>query len=112
MGCEFHGSVELNLLPDGMSYRCLIDVDNADYKRWSSTTMFEFFTPGYIYDEVDKRLISKRMFIDFELESYAIESMQPGLHKMVDSIKSDIRRAMEAQKSSSDKMDDILGTPN
>ncbi|PTE09724.1 hypothetical protein [Mesorhizobium helmanticense] len=96
---------------DDEPYRCLIDVDNADLSHWSSTAMYEFLTPGVIFDSVAKRLTAKRVFIDMPAESLAAKSMWPGLGAMLDAVKSEISTRLAEKVSTEGAVSKILGAP-
>lgn len=99
------------ILLDDEPYRCLIDVENVDLSHWSSTAMYEFLTPGVIFDHVEKRLTAKRAFIDMPAERQAAKSMWPGLQAMIDGINKEISERLAAKVSTDGAVSKILGSP-
>ncbi len=95
--------------PDGMAYRCLIDVENADPSRWSATAMYEILRPGTIFDSVASRLTAMRLFIDMPAERAAALAIKPELQTMVDGIKSKIAARLEDGDQKDNAVSNILG---
>ncbi|WP_027997291.1 hypothetical protein [Sinorhizobium arboris] len=112
--CYRHSRNELSRMipPDGMTYRCLIDVENADPSRWSATAMYEILRPGMIFDSVATRLTAMRLFIDMPAERAAALAIRPELQTMVDAIKSKIAARVKDGDEKEDAVSNILGVGN
>jgi len=95
--------------PNGMAYRCLIDVENADPSRWSATAMYEILDQGTIFDSVASRLTAMRLFIDMPAERAAALAIRPELQSMVDGIKSKIAARVEDGDQKDNAVSNILG---
>lgn len=102
----------LSRLSDGETYRCLIDVDNADARKWSATAIYEVFKPGIISNEVTSRLTSQRLFIDMPTEHAAAKAMLPGLQAVIDGVKRQIATRVDAKVSEDKSVSKILGAQN
>lgn len=94
------------------AFRCLIDVDNADPKRWSATAMYELFRPGLLSNDVTTRLTARRLFVDMPSERAAAQAMLPGLQNMVNDIKAQIENRVAAKASGEKAVSNILGAGN
>ncbi|MGV4796261.1 hypothetical protein [Rhizobium sp. F40D2] len=112
--CSRHARNELSAMipPDGMTYRCLIDVENADPSRWSATAMYEILRPGTIFDSVATRLTAMRLFINMPGERAATIAIRPELQIMVDRIKSNIAARAKDGDEKDGAVSNILGTGN
>ncbi|TAW39039.1 hypothetical protein ELI17_37345 [Rhizobium ruizarguesonis] len=111
VSCNRHSRDELSRMipPDGMAYRCLIDVENVDPSRWSATAMYEILNPGTMFDSVASRLTAMRVFIDMPAERAAALAIRPELQTMVDGIKSKIAASVEAGDQNDNAVSNILG---
>lgn len=112
--CYRHSRDELSRMvpPDDMTYRCLIDVENADPSRWSATAMYEILRPGTIFDSVAIRLTSMRLFVDMPAEHAAALAIRPELQAMVDGIKSNIAARVKDGDEKEGAVSNILGAGN
>ncbi|TCA26249.1 hypothetical protein [Rhizobium leguminosarum] len=112
--CYRHARDELSRMipPDGTTYRCLIDVENADPSRWSSTAMYEFLYPGTFFDSVASRLTAIRLFVDMPAERAAALAIRPELQTMVDGIKSRIAARVKDGDDKEGAVSNILGVGN
>ena len=106
------GSEEVESLIAKRSFRCLIDIKNENVSHWSATAMYEFLEPGVIWNEVNLRLTSKRLFVDMPAERHAAESMLPGLQAMVNVVKRNIADSVAAKESKGKAVSNILGAGN
>ncbi|RWY70043.1 hypothetical protein [Rhizobium sp. WSM1325] len=109
--CDRDSRNELSRMipPDGMAYRCLIDVENVDPSRWSATAMYEILNPGTMFDSVASRLTAMRLFIDMPAERAAALAIRPELQTMVDGIKSKIAARVEDDDQNDNAVSNILG---
>lgn len=109
--CDRDSRNELSRMipPDGMAYRCLIDVENVDPSRWSATAMYEILNPGTMFDSVASRLTAMRLFIDMPAERAAALAIRPELQTMVDGIKSKIAASVEDDDQNDNAVSNILG---
>ncbi|TBY81726.1 hypothetical protein [Rhizobium leguminosarum] len=112
--CYRHSRDELSRMipPDGMEYRCVIDVENADPSRWSATAMYEILSPGTMFDSVASRLTAMRLFIDMPAERAAALAIRPELQTMIDGIKSKIAARVEDGDEKDNAVSNILGAGN
>lgn len=94
--------------------RCLIDVDNTDHRKWSALAMYEFYKPGFIshFDVPSRHLAANRLFIDLVAEASVIETVRPGVEKMVDEIKAKIAARVAKKDSKEGAVSNILGAGN
>ncbi|MFT4163384.1 hypothetical protein [Shinella sp.] len=112
--CYRHSRNELSAMipPSGMSYRCLIDVDNSNPSRWSATAMYELLQPGTVFDSVDSRLTAMRLFVDMPAERAAALSVRPELQATVDEIKAKIANGIAQNNAKDGAVSNILGAGN
>lgn len=109
--CRLPDDAERRLSRVDDQYRCLIDVDSGDRRKWSALAMYEFYKPGFVsyFDEPSRHLAANRLFVDLETEASAIESMRPGVQKMVDDIKAKIASRVAEQGTKEGTVSNILG---
>ncbi len=112
--CRLPDDAERSLSRVDDQYRCLFDVDSTDRRKWSALAMYEFYKPGFIsyFDEPSRHLAANRLFIDLVAEATVIETVQPGVQKMVDDIKAKIASRVAEKDTKEGTVSNILGAGN
>ncbi len=112
--CRFSNDAEDTLKRSNEEIRCLMDVDGSDRRHWSALAVYEFYQPGIIsyFDVPSRHLAANRLFVDLTAQAFVIESMRPGLQKMVDEIKETIAARIGEKESIDSSVSDLLGAGN